>query len=94
VPAQQATVLVDRPARPVDGLERRPRVRQERLPDRGEADRPPGPVEQVLPDLALEPPDLRADAGLGDVDARCGPGEARLLGDGDEVLELAEFHKR
>ena len=94
VTAQEAAVLVDGAARALDGLERRARVREERLPHRSEPDRASGAVEQLLPDLALEPPDLGADTRLRDVDACGGLGEARLLGDRDEVLELAKFHKR
>jgi hypothetical protein len=42
--------------------------------------------------LALQPADLGADAWLRHVDPLGGPGEARLLGDRDEVLKLAQLH--
>jgi hypothetical protein len=75
-----------------DRRERRARIRQDGRPDARRAHRPPGPVEQVLAELALEPPDLRADAGLGHVHPRRRACEAALLGDRDEVLELSELH--
>jgi hypothetical protein len=51
-----------------------------------------GAVEQRRAELALQLADLGADARLGDVHAAGRPGEVGGLGDGDEVLELAELH--
>jgi hypothetical protein len=53
--------------------------------------RPIGAIEQGLSELCLEPPDLGAHAGLGDVFARRGAGEAALLGDRDGIKEGATF---
>ena len=90
--ADEAAMLVDRQSHAGRGLQRGVGVRENRLADRGDTHRPPRPVEQRLAELALEPADLGADAGLGDVDALRAAREAPLLGDRDEVLELAELH--
>ena len=65
---------------------------QHRPPGRGRRDGPGPAVEQRLAELGLEPPHLRADAGLGDVLTRGGAREARLLGHRDDVGELAQLH--
>ena len=83
--------VVDRVAGPRDGRERGPGVRQHRRPDRRRA-HSAGAIEQLLAELALEAADLRAHARLGDVQPLRGAGEAPFVGDGDEVLELAQFH--
>ena len=51
-----------------------------------------GSVEEWCAEVLFELADLCADTGLADVDARRGAGEIRLLGHGDEVLELPDFH--
>ena len=50
------------------------------------------PVEQPVAQLALELGDLCGDAGLGDVQRVGGGGEGAVVGDGDEVAELVQFH--
>ena len=52
------------------------------------------PVKQRLTHLAFQPLNLGADRRLRDADALGGAGEVGLLGDGDEVFELPEFHSR
>jgi hypothetical protein len=68
-------------------------VRQHRLARLGQPGDPRGPVEQLLPEFAFELPDLGAHPGLGDVKPGGRTGEVLLLGDGDEVLQLPQFHK-
>lgn len=51
-----------------------------------------GAHEQRRPQLPLEGADRRRQARLGDHQAFGGPGEVLVLGDGDEVLEVAQFH--
>lgn len=58
----------------------------------GEPDVPRGPVEQLDPELALQPAHLLADRGLHDVQALGGTAEVELLRDGDEVPELPQLH--
>ena len=67
--ADEAAMLVDRQSRAGRGLQRGVGVRENRLADRGDTHRPARAVEQRLAEFALEPADLGADAGLGDVDA-------------------------
>ena len=83
--------VVDRVADARDGRERRPGVREHRRPDRGRA-HAAGAIEQLVAELALEAADLRAHARLGDVQPLRGAREAPFVGDGDEVLELAQLH--
>jgi hypothetical protein len=47
-----------------------------------------------LAELSLESADLGADARLGDVKPGRGSREAGLVGHGNEVLELSEFHNQ
>ena len=61
-------------------------------PAAASAHRSAGPLEQGDAVLAFQPGDLIAQRGLHDVTTRRGPGEVQLLGDGDEVLELADIH--
>jgi hypothetical protein len=48
---------------------------------------PAGPVQQCYPELLLEPADLVAQGGLGDVQPLGGPAEVKFFSDGDEVLD-------
>ena len=50
------------------------------------------PVEQRLADLFLELADLVRQRRLGDVHPRRRPGEAQMLGDGDEVAKMPQLH--
>ena len=76
--------MLQRPAR-----RERPEGGDARCSERGGASRA---VDELGPELPLELTHLRADAGLADVHPLRGPGEVGLLGHGDEVLELAQFH--
>ncbi len=56
---------------------------------------PQGPgvaVEQLDADLVLELADLAAQRRLGDVEDLGRAGEVPLIGDGDEVAKVAQFH--
>jgi hypothetical protein len=51
-----------------------------------------GQVQQLLPELGLQPADLRAHPGLRHVYPAGRAGEAGLLGDRHEILQLVQFH--
>ena len=68
------------------------RVGQQRLARGRQPDRAPVAEEDPLAQLGLEPPDLLADRGLRDPQPLGRAREVQLLGDGDEVGELAELH--
>ena len=68
------------------------RVREQRLAGGRQPDRAAVAQEHPLAELGLEPPDLLADGRLGDPQPLGRTREVRLLGDGDEVGELAELH--
>ncbi len=59
----------------------------------GQPHRAAGPAEQLGADLVLQPRDLLAERGLRDVALSGGPGEVTGLGNGEEVLEVAQFHR-
>ena len=67
---------------------------EQRLAVGGEGDRAlaGAPVEERHAELVLEQADLAAQAGLGQVQAGGGPGEALLLGDGEGVGQLVQLH--
>ena len=56
------------------------------------APRVTAPFEQRDTDLGLELPDLLAERGLRGVQPAGGAREAQLLGHGDEVPQVAQFH--
>ena len=58
----------------------------------GQLHLPGAAQEQGGAELPFERADGRGQAGLGHVHALRGPGEVALLGDRDEVFELAQFH--
>ena len=91
--ANQPGQLVDGFPHPGDGGERGTCVRKRGRPGLGEPDGPAGAVEQRLAELALQPPDLRADPGLGDVHPLGCAREVPFVGNGHEVGELMQFHK-
>jgi hypothetical protein len=76
------------------GRERGPGVRQGRRPSRRQRSHPARPVDQRRAEIPLKLADLRADPGLADVHPLRGPGEVRVLGDRDEVLQLPQFHSQ
>lgn len=93
-------LAADQPGQLVDGLvhaphrrERGPGVGQRGRADVGEPHRAAGAVQQLLPQLPLEAPDLGAHPGLGDVQPLRRAREVAFLRDGDEVRELVQFHK-
>jgi hypothetical protein len=51
-----------------------------------------GALEQGQAELPFQPSNLLADRRLHDVQPRRGPAEVQLLGHGEEVLKLTEFH--
>ena len=58
----------------------------------GQPDLARGPLEQLGAKLALQRADGHRQGRLDEVEAPCGPGEVPLLGDGDEVLKVPQFH--
>ncbi len=50
------------------------------------------PDEQPGTDLPLELQDLLAERRLGDAEMRRGIGEVQMLGDREEITQLAKFH--
>ena len=82
------------PGRRVDLGEDPARAGHQRAPGLGDRDAPRGPFDQRQSDLLLEPADLLGQRGLGDVLARGGAGEVLLVGQRDQVPELAKFHKQ
>src|SRR5262249_50689524 len=79
--------------RGVDLGEDAPRVREERLSCREDADAARGPLEERGAHLLLEAPDLAAQRGLRDVEPPRGAADVALLGDGDEIADLGEAHR-
>ena len=77
----------------VTGCQRVPGMRQQRVACRREPRTSPGAIEELGPELGLQPPDLLADSRLSHVQARGGAGEALLMGNGHEVGELAQLHQ-
>jgi hypothetical protein len=71
-----------------DGSQRGPGVGEHRGAGLRDPHRAAGAVEQRLAEFPLQPADLRAHPGLGDVGLGRGLGEARLVGHGHQVLKL------
>ncbi len=92
-PAQQPRELVHDEPRAGDGGERGTRVREDGGTGPGRAHRAPRAVQQALAQLSFELSDLRAHPWLRHVQLGRGLGEARLLDDGHEVLQLPQLHK-
>ena len=67
-------------------------VTQEGLAGRGQLHAAAGALEQPHPELGLQRGDLLAERRLGDVQPGGGAPEVQLLGDGDEIAKLAQFH--
>ena len=70
-------LLRSREERGASGRERGPLVR---------------PIQQLGPDRVFQLPDLRTEDLLRDMDAVRGGGEARLLGDRDEIPEMTQLN--
>jgi hypothetical protein len=71
--------------------EDQPGVGEQETSRAGEPDGARGANEQRDPDGFFELADLLAERRLGDVHSRSGASEMQLLGDGDEILELAQL---
>jgi hypothetical protein len=76
----------------VDLLQGAHREAEEQLAGLGGDDLLADPVEERLADLLLELADLVRQGRLGDVHPRRGPGEAEVLGHGDEVAKMPQLH--
>ena len=92
--ANQLGQLLDRDVDVGDGGKGRPGVRQRGLTGGGQPHGATRPVQQRLSEFAFQPLDLGTDRWLRDVDALGRASEVGLLGDGDEILELPQFHSR
>lgn len=90
--AQQALHGGDRVARRLDRAERAPRLGQQRAAGLGQLDLAGGAQEERCAQFDLERSDGRRQTRLGDVHPARGTREMALLGDRDEVFELAKFH--
>lgn len=91
-PAQQPPYGIDRVPRRPRARQRALRLHQQRPTGLGEPDRARGPAEQRGPQLLLQRPYGGGEPGLRHGEALGGAGEVLLLGDGDEVLQLTQFH--
>ena len=63
-------------------------------PGGAEDDAAADPMEQLNPELALEIGDRLGERGLRDMQLLCGPAEAVVIDDRQEVLELPRVHAR
>ena len=68
------------------------RALEQRLAGGSELDAARGPVEQRLAQLGLEAADLLRERRLRDVQPLGGAAEVPLLGHGDEVAQVPQFH--
>ena len=66
--------------------------RHEQFTGRGQPHRAAGPAEQLGAYVLLQPRDLLTEGGLRDVAVRGSPGEVATLGNGEEVLQVTQFH--
>ena len=73
-------------------MEHFPRVLKEDLAGRRQRDLAFGTVEQFDAKFLFQPADRCREGRLHNVYPLGGPGEVQLGGDGDEVLQVAEFH--
>ncbi|GAA2412593.1 hypothetical protein GCM10010433_09620 [Streptomyces pulveraceus] len=92
--AEQPGELVGGLADRLDGADRGPRVRQYGLAHLRQGHRPAGAVEQQMPELLLQLPDLGADPRLCQVQPGGGAGEVGFLRDRDEVPQLPNVHNQ
>lgn len=90
--AEQPAELVHGLPYLLDGGERGPRIREDGLAHLRHGHRTAGAVQERLPQLPLELPDLCAHPGLRQMQPGGGTGEVGLLHHGDEVLQLPKFH--
>jgi hypothetical protein len=92
VTPHQPRQLVHGEARTGHRIQRGAGIRQHGRAYLGQPYRAPRAIQQLLPKLAFEAANLGAHARLRDVDPSGTAREARLLGDGQEVLQLSQFH--
>lgn len=90
--AQPAVDLAHRVCCLPGGVESGMGTRQQGSTGIGEQHAFGGAFQQRRAEFSLEVLDCGGDRGLDDVQPCRGTGEVRFLGDGDEVLELAQFH--
>ncbi|GAA2845861.1 hypothetical protein GCM10020220_039060 [Nonomuraea rubra] len=74
----------------VGGVQERLRSREERRAGRAQAAALGGALQQAYAERVLQPLDLAAQGGLGDVQRRRRPGEVQVLGDDREVPHQAQ----
>ncbi|MNY48640.1 hypothetical protein D3C86_1839890 [compost metagenome] len=70
------------------------RLGQEQPADLAQRHAPVGTLEQAHAQLVLQRLDLLAQRRLGDAQLQGRATEVQLLGDGDEIAQVAEFHGR
>ena len=70
-----------------------PGARDEQLAGVGDRNAARRALDEREADLLLQPADLLGQCGLSDVLTSGGAREVALLGERDEVAQLAEFHK-
>ena len=75
-------------------LKNRARLGQKDLSRLGQPDRFCAAFKKLKPDLIFEVVNLTADARLRDMELQRCPGNIFLLGNGDKVAEMAQFHFR
>ena len=85
---------VDLVAHAVELGDHPPRPGGDRLPGLGRRDPPAGALEELGAELGLEPADLVRERRLRDVQLLGGAGEVAMAGDGLDVGELAQLHRR
>ena len=90
--AGDAGVLVHRRAGAADVGEDRLRAGEQLLPGGRDLDAGAGALEQLQPELALEPAHLLRERGLGDVELLGRAREVAMARDRREVLELPQVH--
>lgn len=90
--AEQPAELVHGLPYPLDGGECGPRIGEDGPAHLRHGHRTAGAVEQRLPQLPLQLPDLGAHPGLRQMQPGGGPGEVGLFHHSDEVLQLPKFH--
>ena len=84
--------LVGGPLQGVGGLDHGEHVGEELAPVLAHGRPGAAPVEDLDPELALQPPHVLAQRGLGEVERLGGTAEGAEAGDGGGVFELLDAH--
>jgi len=92
IPGASSRRLLREPTRMLDATEDVLRLAQEGAAGIGQRDVMPAPIEQRHANLCLELADLLAQRGLRRVQTAGGAREVQLVGDSDEVFQVAELH--